>query len=120
MSKVKGPVNKASSSSLPGLTQVLSFYNVSQMGMLLAGVSTQAFYRMDLRDLSQVLRSTVSLHVSDLSPAQQQGVLRKVRASCLVLRKEEQAVAPRLAVSGLGRWAIASGLGWPRLREGRF
>ncbi|KAK2494649.1 hypothetical protein MC885_002986, partial [Smutsia gigantea] len=58
--------------------KVLSFYNVSQMGTLLAGVSTQAFYRMDPRDLSQVLRSTVSLHVSDLSPAQQQGVLSKM------------------------------------------
>lgn len=59
--------------------QVPSFYNISQMGVLLAGVGTQAFYSMDRRDLLQVLRSTVSLHVSDLSPAQKQGVLRKVR-----------------------------------------
>ncbi|XP_039090374.1 otoancorin [Hyaena hyaena] len=58
--------------------KVLSFYNISQMGVLLAGVGTQAFYSMDRRDLLQVLRSTISLHVSDLSPAQQQGVLRKM------------------------------------------
>ncbi|XP_031289183.2 otoancorin isoform X1 [Camelus dromedarius] len=58
--------------------KVLSFYNVSQMGMLLAGVGTQAFHAMDRRDLSQLLRSTVSLHVSDLSPAQRQGVLSKM------------------------------------------
>ncbi|KAB1263020.1 Otoancorin [Camelus dromedarius] len=65
--------------------KVLSFYNVSQMGMLLAGVGTQAFHAMDRRDLSQLLRSTVSLHVSDLSPAQRQGVLSKVRGRRLVL-----------------------------------
>ncbi|EPY74535.1 otoancorin isoform 4 [Camelus ferus] len=58
--------------------KVLSFYNVSQMGVLLAGVGTQAFHAMDRRDLSQLLRSTVSLHVSDLSPAQRQGVLSKM------------------------------------------
>ena len=64
--------------------QVLSFYNVSQMGVLLAGVGTQAFQAMDRRDLVQLLRSAVSLHVSDLSPAQQHGVLSKVRGKCLV------------------------------------
>nr|XP_006201258.1 otoancorin isoform X1 [Vicugna pacos] len=58
--------------------KVLSFYNVSQMGVLLAGVGTQAFHSMDRRDLSQLLRSTVSLHMSDLSPAQRQGVLSKM------------------------------------------
>ncbi|KAM9208798.1 otoancorin [Dugong dugon] len=57
--------------------KVLSFYNVSQMGVLLAGVSTQALYSMDRKDLVQVLRSTVSQHLPDLSPAQQQGVLSK-------------------------------------------
>ncbi|XP_051002943.1 otoancorin [Acomys russatus] len=58
--------------------KVLSFYNVSQMGVLLAGVGTQAFYSMDHRDLWQVLRSPVSQHMSDLSPAQKQGVLSKL------------------------------------------
>ncbi|XP_004398870.1 PREDICTED: otoancorin isoform X1 [Odobenus rosmarus divergens] len=58
--------------------KVPSFYSVSQMGVLLAGIGTQAFYGMDCRDLLQVLRSTVSLHVSDLSPAQKQGVLSKM------------------------------------------
>uniref|UniRef100_A0A2K6H0M7 Otoancorin n=1 Tax=Propithecus coquereli TaxID=379532 RepID=A0A2K6H0M7_PROCO len=58
--------------------KVLSFYNVSQMGALLAGVSTQAFCSMDCKDLPQALRSTLSQHVSGLSPAQQQGVLSKM------------------------------------------
>nr|XP_011745464.1 otoancorin isoform X2 [Macaca nemestrina] len=57
--------------------KVLSFYNVSQMGALLAGVSTQAFCSMNCKDLSQVLRSAVSQYLSDLSPAQQQGILSK-------------------------------------------
>ncbi|OWK11049.1 hypothetical protein Celaphus_00007004, partial [Cervus elaphus hippelaphus] len=57
--------------------KVLSFYNVSQMGVLLPGVGTQAFYAMDRRDLMQLLRSATSLHVSDLLPAQQHGVLSK-------------------------------------------
>ena len=64
--------------------QVLSFHNASQMGVLLAGVSTQALHAMDRRDLSQVLRSTIALHMSDLSPAQQHGVLSKVRGRSLV------------------------------------
>uniref|UniRef100_A0A4W2GD51 Otoancorin n=1 Tax=Bos indicus x Bos taurus TaxID=30522 RepID=A0A4W2GD51_BOBOX len=58
--------------------KVLSFYNISQMGVLLAGVGTQAFHTMDRRDLMQLLRSATSLHVSDLSPAQQHAVLSKV------------------------------------------
>ncbi|XP_070940331.1 otoancorin isoform X4 [Macaca nemestrina] len=58
--------------------KVLSFYNVSQMGALLAGVSTQAFCSMNCKDLSQVLRSAVSQYLSDLSPAQQQGILSKM------------------------------------------
>ncbi|XP_008572453.1 PREDICTED: otoancorin [Galeopterus variegatus] len=58
--------------------KVLSFYNVSQMGVLLAGVGTQAFYGMDRKDISQVLRSSLSQHVSDLSPAQQHGILSKM------------------------------------------
>ncbi|XP_004373388.2 otoancorin isoform X1 [Trichechus manatus latirostris] len=58
--------------------KMLSFYNVSQMGVLLAGVGTQALYSMDRKDLVQVLRSTVSQHLPDLSPAQQQGVLSKL------------------------------------------
>ncbi|XP_036036094.1 otoancorin [Onychomys torridus] len=58
--------------------KVLSFYNVSQMGVLLAGISTQAFHNMDHKDLWQVLRSPASQHVSDLSPVQQQGILSKL------------------------------------------
>lgn len=67
------------------LCQVLSFYSASQMGMLLTGVSTLAFYNMDHRDLWQVLKSPVSQHVSSLSPAQQQAILRKVSGDGLIL-----------------------------------
>ncbi|XP_036135665.1 otoancorin [Molossus molossus] len=58
--------------------KVLSFHNISQMGVLLAGVGTQAFYGMDRRALTQLLSGTGSAHVSDLSPAQQHGVLSKM------------------------------------------
>uniref|UniRef100_D4A6R6 Otoancorin n=2 Tax=Rattus norvegicus TaxID=10116 RepID=D4A6R6_RAT len=58
--------------------KVLSFYSVSQMGVLLAGVGTQAFYSMDHKDLWQVLRSPLSQDMSDLSPVQHQGVLSKL------------------------------------------
>ncbi|KAM6155216.1 otoancorin [Rhynchocyon petersi] len=58
--------------------EVLSFSSVSQMGVLLAGVGTQTLYSMDCKDLMKVLRSTVSQHLSDLSPVQQQGILCKV------------------------------------------
>uniref|UniRef100_A0A8C3CW28 Otoancorin n=1 Tax=Cairina moschata TaxID=8855 RepID=A0A8C3CW28_CAIMO len=54
------------------------FYNVSQMGALVTGISTQSFYRMNPKELSQVIRGTISQHSPDLSPAQQQGILRKV------------------------------------------
>lgn len=63
----------------PVPAQVPSFHNVSQMGVLLAGVGTQAFYGMDRRALSQLLSGAGSAHLSDLSPAQRLGVLRKVR-----------------------------------------
>ncbi|NXE47094.1 OTOAN protein, partial [Casuarius casuarius] len=61
--------------------KVLSFYNVSQMGALVAGISTQSFYSMDPKELSQVIRGTTSQYSSDLSPAQHQGILRKIAAS---------------------------------------
>ncbi|XP_075384234.1 otoancorin [Tenrec ecaudatus] len=58
--------------------KVLSFYNISQMGVLLTGLSTQALYSMDRKDLTQVLRSTLAQHLCDLSAAQQQGILSKM------------------------------------------
>ncbi|XP_032053646.1 otoancorin [Aythya fuligula] len=57
------------------------FYNVSQMGALVTGISTQSFYRMNPKELSQVIRGTISQHSPDLSPAQQQGILRKMASS---------------------------------------
>ncbi|XP_075575159.1 otoancorin isoform X1 [Pelecanus crispus] len=61
--------------------KVLSFYNVSQMGALITGVSTQSLYSMNPKELSQIIRGTTSQYLSDLSPAQQQGILRKIAAS---------------------------------------
>ncbi|XP_016078232.1 PREDICTED: otoancorin [Miniopterus natalensis] len=58
--------------------KVLSWHSVSQMGVLLAGVGTQAFHSMDPGDLAQLLRSPGSLHLSELSPTQQQGILSKM------------------------------------------
>ncbi|NXG21795.1 OTOAN protein, partial [Grallaria varia] len=61
--------------------KVLSFHNVSQMGALVTGISTQSLHSMNPGDLSQLIRGTTSQHLSDLSPAQQQGILRKISAS---------------------------------------
>ncbi|KAM6379489.1 otoancorin [Pluvialis apricaria] len=61
--------------------KILSFYNVSQMGALITGISTQSFYSMNPKELSQIIRGTTSQYLSDLSPAQQQGILRKLAAS---------------------------------------
>ncbi|NXB69872.1 OTOAN protein, partial [Donacobius atricapilla] len=61
--------------------KVLSFYNVSQMGALVAGIGTRSLHSMNPRELAQVIRGTTSQFLSDLSPAQQQGILRKIAAS---------------------------------------
>ncbi|NXE73191.1 OTOAN protein, partial [Cochlearius cochlearius] len=61
--------------------KVLSFYNVSQMGALVTGISTQSFYSMNPKELSQIIRGTTSQYLPDLSPAQQQGILGKIAAS---------------------------------------
>ncbi|NXJ67376.1 OTOAN protein, partial [Rostratula benghalensis] len=60
--------------------KVLSFYNVSQMGALVTGISTLSFYSMNPKELSQIIRGTTSQYLSDLSPTQQQGILRKIAA----------------------------------------
>ncbi|NXA22921.1 OTOAN protein, partial [Ibidorhyncha struthersii] len=61
--------------------KVLSFYNISQMGALVTGISTQSFYSMNPKELSQVIRGTTSQYLPDLSPTQQQGILRKLATS---------------------------------------
>ncbi|NXD40767.1 OTOAN protein, partial [Copsychus sechellarum] len=61
--------------------KVLSFYNVSQMGALVTGIGTQSLHSMNPRELAQIIRGTMSQYLSDLSPAQQQGILRKIAAS---------------------------------------
>ncbi|NWT64012.1 OTOAN protein, partial [Prunella himalayana] len=61
--------------------KVLSFYNVSQMGSLVTGIGTQSLHSMSPRELAQIIRGTTSQYLSDLSPAQQQGILRKIAAS---------------------------------------
>ncbi|NXH59863.1 OTOAN protein, partial [Rhabdornis inornatus] len=61
--------------------KVLSFYNMSQMGALVTGIGTQSLHSMNPRELAQIIRGTMSQYLSDLSPAQQQGILRKIAAS---------------------------------------
>ncbi|NXJ21270.1 OTOAN protein, partial [Dicrurus megarhynchus] len=61
--------------------KVLSFYNMSQMGALVTGIGTRSLHSMNPRELSQIIRGTVSQYLSDLSPAQQQGILSKIAAS---------------------------------------
>ncbi|NXA88276.1 OTOAN protein, partial [Melanocharis versteri] len=61
--------------------KVLSFYNVSQMGALVTGIGTRSLHSMSPRELAQIIRGTTSQYLSNLSPAQQQGILRKIAAS---------------------------------------
>ncbi|NWU03233.1 OTOAN protein, partial [Urocynchramus pylzowi] len=61
--------------------KVLSFHNVSQMGTLVTGIGTRSLHSMSPRELAQIIRGTTSQYLSDLSPAQQQGILRKIAAS---------------------------------------
>uniref|UniRef100_A0A8C5NLE6 Otoancorin n=1 Tax=Junco hyemalis TaxID=40217 RepID=A0A8C5NLE6_JUNHY len=61
--------------------KVLSFYNVSQMGALVTGIGTWSLHSMSPRELAQMIRGTTSQYLSDLSPAQQQGILRKIASS---------------------------------------
>ncbi|NWW48640.1 OTOAN protein, partial [Pedionomus torquatus] len=68
------------SSKYVSYEKVLSFYNVSQMGALVTSISTRSFYSMNPKELSQIIRGTTSQYLSDLSPAQQQGILRKIAA----------------------------------------
>ncbi|XP_065707192.1 otoancorin isoform X1 [Patagioenas fasciata] len=61
--------------------KVVSFYDVSQMSTLVTGISTQSFYSMNPKELSQIIRGTTSQYLPDLSSAQRQGILRKITAS---------------------------------------
>lgn len=48
------------------------------MGALVTGIGTRSLHSMSPRELAQIIRGTTSQYLSDLSPAQQQGILRKV------------------------------------------
>lgn len=54
------------------------------MSALVTGISTQSFYSMNPKELSQIIRGTTSQYLPDLSSAQQQGILRKVIMSLSV------------------------------------
>ncbi|NXU19854.1 OTOAN protein, partial [Pardalotus punctatus] len=84
--------------------KVLSFYNVSQMGSLVTGIGTLALHSMSPRELSQMIRGTTSQFLSDLSPAQQQGILRKITASgdfSSSVKDIQGAFFKEVAISGL-------------------
>uniref|UniRef100_H9GJA2 Otoancorin n=1 Tax=Anolis carolinensis TaxID=28377 RepID=H9GJA2_ANOCA len=61
--------------------KILSLHNISQMGALVTGISTQSFHSMSPKELSQLIRGALAERASDLSPAQRQGILRKIIAS---------------------------------------
>lgn len=44
----------------------------------MTGIRTQSFHSMNPKELSQAIRGPLAQHASELSPAQQQGILRKV------------------------------------------
>uniref|UniRef100_A0A8C5WSI3 Otoancorin n=1 Tax=Laticauda laticaudata TaxID=8630 RepID=A0A8C5WSI3_LATLA len=61
--------------------KALSFHNVSQMGALAPGIDTLSFYNMNPNELSQAIQSVLAHRAVDLSPAQRQGIFRKILAS---------------------------------------
>ncbi|XP_026560383.1 otoancorin [Pseudonaja textilis] len=61
--------------------KALSFHNVSQMGALTPGIDTLSFYNMNPNELSQAIHSVLAHWAVDLSPAQRQGIFRKILAS---------------------------------------
>ncbi|XP_032086895.1 otoancorin [Thamnophis elegans] len=61
--------------------KALSFHNVSQMGALAPGIDTPSFYNMNPSELSQAIPSVLAHRALDLSPAQRQGIFRKILAS---------------------------------------
>uniref|UniRef100_A0A8D2JJC7 Otoancorin n=1 Tax=Varanus komodoensis TaxID=61221 RepID=A0A8D2JJC7_VARKO len=68
--------------------KVLLFHNISQMGALVTGISTHSFHNMNPKELAQVIRGTLAQRMSDLSPAQQHGILRKVTGNRRAFFKE--------------------------------
>ncbi|KAM4632525.1 otoancorin [Discoglossus pictus] len=61
--------------------KVLTFSNISQLGELVSGISTQSFHEMSPRELFLALKGGLSQHASVLSPTQQDGILSKVLSS---------------------------------------
>ncbi|XP_054849650.1 otoancorin [Eublepharis macularius] len=61
--------------------KALSFHNISQMGALVMGITAQSFHSMNPKELLQTIKGTLAQYTSDLSPAQQQGILRKMVTS---------------------------------------
>ncbi|KAM6423850.1 otoancorin [Liasis olivaceus] len=58
--------------------KALLFHNVSQMGALVTGIDTLSFYNMNPKELSQAIQSALAQRALDLSPAQRQGIFRKI------------------------------------------
>ncbi|XP_075035788.1 otoancorin [Mixophyes fleayi] len=61
--------------------KVLTFYNISQLGELVSGVSANSFYEMSLREILIALKSGLSQHAPGFSPAQQESILSKLMSS---------------------------------------
>ncbi|XP_068103416.1 otoancorin [Hyperolius riggenbachi] len=59
----------------------LTYFNVSQLGELVSGVSADLFHEMHTRDLLLALKNGLTQHASGFSPAQQESILSKLMSS---------------------------------------
>ncbi|XP_073491302.1 otoancorin [Aquarana catesbeiana] len=59
----------------------LTYFNVSQLGELVTGVSADLFYEMNLRELVLALKNGLSQHAPEISPVQQESILNKLMSS---------------------------------------
>ncbi|KAM5151827.1 otoancorin [Mantella aurantiaca] len=59
----------------------LTYFNVSQLGELVTGVSAELFYEMNSRELLLALKNGLSQHAPGISPAQQESILSKLMSS---------------------------------------
>nr|XP_005998448.1 PREDICTED: otoancorin [Latimeria chalumnae] len=58
--------------------KILTLSNISQMGALASGISTDLLYNVNADELLQAIKGTLTRHTVDLTPAQQQAIISKI------------------------------------------
>ncbi|XP_043945553.1 otoancorin isoform X2 [Protopterus annectens] len=68
--------------------ELTSFYNISQLGALVSGISINIFYTLSLDELFDFVDGPLSEYISDLTPAQQHAVIKQIIDSGDILLEE--------------------------------